>query len=176
MHEQDALAAQLVAELPDRLDEGQSLDIAHGAADLAQHEILVGQVRGDEILDGVGDVGDHLDRRAEIFAPALLGDHVGIDPSGGHVVALPRGNPGEALVMAEIEVGLGAVVGHVDLAMLVRAHGAGVDIDVGVELAQTDLVAARLQQRAERRRCNAFSEGGNHAAGDEDKPRHGPTL
>jgi hypothetical protein len=33
-----------------------------------------------------------------------------------------------------------------------------------------------LQQRAERRRCDALSKGGNHAAGDEDKPGHGPTL
>jgi hypothetical protein len=47
--------------------------------------------------------------------------------------------------MAEIEVGLGAVVGDVDLAMLIGRHGAGVDIEIGVELAQTDLEAARLQ-------------------------------
>ncbi len=68
-----------------------------------------------------------------------------IDPAGRHAVAAPRGNTGVALVMAEIEVGLGAVVGDVDLAMLIGRHGAGVDIEIGVELAQTDLEAARLQ-------------------------------
>ena len=41
---------------------------------------------------------------------------------------------GEALVVAEVEVGLGAVVGHEDLAVLVRAHRAGIHVDVRVEL------------------------------------------
>jgi hypothetical protein len=30
-----------------------------------------------------------------------------------------------------------------------------------------------LQQRAQSRRCQTLSERGNHAAGDEDVPRHG---
>ena len=60
--------------------------------------------------------------------------------------------PGESLVMAEIEIGLGAVVGDEYLAVLIGRHGAGIDVEIGVELAQPHLVAARLQQRAERRR------------------------
>ena len=36
--------------------------------------------------------------------------------------------------MAQVEVGLGAVVGDVDLAVLERAHRARVDVDVRVEL------------------------------------------
>ena len=36
----NALTARLVlAELPDRLEEGQSLDVPNGPADLAEHEI-----------------------------------------------------------------------------------------------------------------------------------------
>ena len=80
---------------------------------------------------------------------------------------------GEALVMAEIEIGLGAVVGDEHLAVLIGRHRAGIDVEIGVELAQADLVAARLQQRAERRRCETLAKGGDHAAGDEDVPRHG---
>ena len=83
------------------------------------------------------------------------------------------GPAGEALVMAEVEVGLGAVVGDEHLAVLVGRHRAGIDVEIGVELAQPHLVAARLQQRAERRRCETLAEGGDHAAGDEDVPRHG---
>ena len=41
MHEQRALAPELVAELADRLEERQALDVADRAADLAEHEILV---------------------------------------------------------------------------------------------------------------------------------------
>jgi hypothetical protein len=52
---------------------------------------------------------------------------------------------GEALVVAEVEVGLGAVVGDEDLAVLEGRHRPGVDVDVGVELQQRDLEAARLR-------------------------------
>ena len=58
---------------------------------------------------------------------------------------------GEALVVAEVEIGLGAVVGDEHLAVLVRRHRAGIDVEIGVELAQAHVVAARLQQRAKRR-------------------------
>ena len=83
------------------------------------------------------------------------------------------GPAGEALVVAEVEIGLGAVVGDEDLAVLVGRHRPRIDVEIGVELAQPDLVAARLQQRAERRGCETLAEGGDHAAGDEDVPRHG---
>ena len=57
--------------------------------------------------------------------------------------------PGEALVMAEIEIGLGAVVGHEHFAVLIRRHRSGIEVEIGVELAEADLVAARLQQGTE---------------------------
>jgi len=64
--------------------------------------------------------GDHLDRRAEIIAATFLGDHLGIDAAGRRdIVVAVRRHAGEALVMAEIEIGLGAVVGDEDLAVLV---------------------------------------------------------
>ena len=153
MHEHRPLAAELVAELADRLEERQALDVADRAADLAQDEILVGEIGRDEFLDRVGDVRDDLHRRAEIFAAPLAGDHGRIDAAGGDAVAAPRGDADIALVMAEIEIGLGAVIGDEDLAVLIGAHRAGIDIEIGVELAQPDLEAARLQQRAERRRA-----------------------
>ena len=53
--------------------------------------------------------------------------------------------------MTKVEVGLGAVVGDEHLAVLIRRHRPRIDIEVRIELAQADFVAARLQQRAERR-------------------------
>ena len=75
---------------------------------------------------------------------------------------------GEALVVAEVEVGLGAVVGDVDLAVLVRAHRARIDVDVRVELLQRDLVAVAFEQRADRGGRQALAERRDHAAGHED--------
>src|SRR5262249_34060855 len=151
-------------------------DVADRAADLAQHEVEALVALADEVLDGVGDVRDDLDGGAEIVAAPLLGEDLLVDAAGGDVVLARRRPAGEALVMAEIEVGLGAVVGDEHLAVLVGRHGAGIDVEVGVELAQPDLVAARLQERAEAGGSETFAEGGDHAAGDENVPRHGAQL
>ena len=49
--------------------------------------------------------------------------------------------------MAKVEVSLRAVVGHIDFAVLVRGHRSRIDVQIGIELANTDLVAARLEER-----------------------------
>ena len=144
-------ARQIVAELADRLEERQALDVADRAADLDQHEVDPLVALDDEVLDGVGDMRDHLHRRAEKVAAPLLGDQLLIDAARGDVV-LPVGvAAGEAFVMAEIEVGLGPVVGDEHFAVLGRAHRARVDVEIGVELAQADRIAARLQERPQSR-------------------------
>ena len=145
------VARQIVLDLADRLEERQPLDVADGAADLAQHEVKIVIAVEDEVLDGVGDVRDHLDGGAEIVAAPFLGQNVLIDTSGGDVVGLGGGTPGEALIMAEVEIGLGAIVGHEHFAVLVRRHRSGIEIEIRVELAKPNLVASGLQQRAERR-------------------------
>ena len=48
--------------------------------------------------------------------------------------------------MAQVEVGLGTVVGDVDLAVLIGRHRAGVDVEVGVKFLNGDREAARLEE------------------------------
>ncbi len=48
------------------------------------------------------------------------------------------GDVDEALVVAEVEVGLALVVGDEHLAVLEGVHRAGVDVDVRVELLHRD--------------------------------------
>ena len=63
--DEDRLAAiQIIMQLANRFHEGQRFDVAHGAADLAQDEIVVALVGQRELLDCVGDVRDDLNRRA----------------------------------------------------------------------------------------------------------------
>ena len=52
----------------------------------------------------------------------------------------------EALVVTEIEIGLRAVIGHEHFAVLIRRHRSGIEVEIGVELAEADLVAPGLQQ------------------------------
>ncbi len=60
--------------------------------------------------------------------------------------------------MAKIEVGLGAIVGDEHLAVLVGRHRARIDVEVGIELAQADFVATRLEQRAKRRGSETLTQ------------------
>ena len=173
VHIDGVAARQVVSELADRFHERHRLDVADGAADLAKHEVIAFVALDDEILDLVRDVRNDLNRRAEIVAAPLLGDDVLVDAAGRDVVVPVGGTTGEPLVVAEIEIGLRAVIGHEHLAVLVRRHGAGIDVEIGVELLQAHAVAARLQKRAKRCGSNAFSERGNHATSDEYIPCHG---
>ena len=86
VHVEDVLAADVVAELPDRLEERQDLDVADGAADLGDHDVdVVGGERDDALLDLVGDVRDHLHGLAEVLALAFLGEHRLVDRAGRRV-------------------------------------------------------------------------------------------
>ena len=107
---------------------------------------------------------DDLHRLAEIFAAPLLVEHVPVDLAGREVGVLVQILVDEALIVAEIEIGLRAVLGDVYLTVLVRTHRAGVYINIGIELLRRNLQAARLEQTAERGRRNAFAESGNNAA------------
>jgi len=173
VHEQRVLAADLVAQLADRLDERQRFDIADGAADLAQHEVEIIGFGLGEFLDRIGHVRDDLHRGAEIIAAPLALDDRLIDAARGHIVRLARRHAGEALVMAKVEIGLRAVIGDVHLAVLIGRHRARIDIEIGIELADAHAVPACLQQSAQACGHQALAKRGNHAAGDENITRHG---
>ena len=172
--DRDAVAApQIVAELADRFDERQRFDVADGAADFAKDEVEIVDFVERECLYRIGDMRDHLNRRAEIITAPFAGDDLLVDAARGDIIRLPRGDAGEAFVMTEVEIGFRAVIGDIDFAVLVRRHRAGIDVEVRVELADANAVSARLQQCRKRCRHQPFAKRGNHAAGDKNKPRHG---
>jgi hypothetical protein len=96
------LAPVLGAQLADGLEEGERLDVAHGAAHLDEEQIHSLGRSADALLDLVGDVGDDLDRAAQVVAPPLLRDHGFVDAAGGHVVDAAHRRRGEAFVVAEM--------------------------------------------------------------------------
>ena len=87
------LPAHLEAELADRLEERQALDVAHRAADLGDDDVHVRRVASapDARLDLVGDVRDHLDGLAEVVALAARCSMTAlVDLAGGEVAELAR--------------------------------------------------------------------------------------
>ena len=166
--------AQLERHLAHGLEEGQGLDVAHRAADLADRHVdrVHRGAAAHEFLDLVGDVRDHLHRLAEVVAAALLLEHRLVDLARGEVVAALHARVDEALVVAEVEVGLRAVVGDEHLAVLHRGHRARIDVEVRIQLDEGDLEAARFEDRRQGSRCDALAKRGHHAAGDEDELGH----
>ena len=106
-------------------------------------------------LDLVGDVRNHLHGLAQELAAPLLVDHRQVDLAGGVVRVARQRAVGEPLVVAQVEVGLAAVVQHVDFAVLVGAHRAGIDVDVRVELLHPHPQAALLRAACRSRRWSA---------------------
>ena len=126
----DAIATwQVVAELADRLQERQALNVADRSADLAEHEVVAVVAVEDEFLKCISDMRDHLNRGAEIVAATFLGDDVLVEPAGGDIVLLVRGAAGETFVVAKIEIGLGPIIGYENFAMLIgRRHRTRINI------------------------------------------------
>ena len=127
----------------------------------------------DALLDLVGDVRDDLDRAAQVVAAPLLGDDRLVDAAGRDVAELGQVLVDEALVVAQVEVGLGAIVGDEDFAVLVGRHGARIDVDVRVELEHGDREAPALEQPADACGGDAFAQRGGDASGHKDILRHG---
>ena len=81
MNRECAIARLLVTHLADRFEECLALDVADRAADFHNQDIHAGALgqAADALLDQVGDVGNGLDRPAQIVAATLTLDHIGGD-------------------------------------------------------------------------------------------------
>ena len=170
MDDQGVAGALLLAELTHGLDEGLTLDVADGATELGDHNVCLSLLLDaqEARLDLVGDVGNHLHGAAEEVSCTLALNERLVDEASGEVGLAGEVLIDETLVVAEVKVGLLAILGHKDLAVLEGAHGARVNVEVRVGLLHHDLVAAGLEQASERCRRDALAEGGYDAAGHED--------
>jgi hypothetical protein len=67
---------EVVAELPNRLQKREDLDVADRTSDLGDHHVGAGPLSelADPLLDLVGDVGNHLDGVPQVVAPPLFLD------------------------------------------------------------------------------------------------------
>ena len=67
--------------------------------------------------------------------------------------------------MAKVEIGFRAVVEDINFAVLVRAHRAGIDVEVRIEFLEGDLEAAIFKKRAKGCGGQTFAKRTHHAAG-----------
>ena len=98
--DQDVVLADLLAELAQGLQKRKALDVAHGAADLADRHVDVLRLhRADRVADFGGHVRDHLDGAAQEIAAAFFFDEDIVNPAGRVIRAARGGVPGEPFVV-----------------------------------------------------------------------------
>ena len=174
VHEGHVLPPQVGTDLAGGLQEGLGLDVAHRAADLGDNDVghlavgVGGGLGAHDALDLVGDVRDDLDGVAQVLPAPLPGDDGGVDLAGGGVGRTREVHVQEPLVVADVQVGLGPVVGDEDLTVLEGVHGAGVDVDVGVKLLHGHGDAPGPQEAPEAGGRQSLAQGGDHSPDDED--------
>ena len=166
---QHVFPALLRRHLADGLQIGLALDVAHGAAYFGDDDVCFAVVHGvNAPLDLVGDVGNDLHGAAQIASLPLPVQHVPEHLAGGHGRVPRQGLVHKPLIVPQVQVRLRAVVGDKHLAVLKGAHGAGIHIEIGVELLVLHPEAPLLQQPPQGRRADALSQPGHHAAGNKN--------
>ncbi|MNS95782.1 hypothetical protein D3C72_1300540 [compost metagenome] len=159
VHEHGIVAAHFGSQLTNGFEERQGLDVAHCAAHFDDGHLMAFGAGNHPLLDGVGDVRDDLDGGAQIVTTTLFAQHVGIDAAGGEVVATGHLGADETLVMAQIQIGLGPVLGYEHFTVLGRAHGARIHVDIGVQFHDGHIQTTGFQNGCQRSCGNAFAEG-----------------
>ena len=172
--EQTVFPPGLDAYLADGLQKRGGFNVARGAADLRDNNVGIRLFPHgiDKAFDLARDMGNDLHRLAQIFAAAFFGEHVPVYLSRSEVGVLVQILVDKAFIMPQVQVGLRAVLGHEYLAVLIGAHGAGVYIDIRVQLLGRHLQTAAFQKAAKRGRRDALAQAGHHAARHKNILRH----
>ena len=84
-------------------------------------------------------MGNYLNCRAKIFATSFLVKNIPINLTCCEVRIFVQVLVDKPFVMSEVEVGFSTVLGNVNLAVLIRAHSARVNIDIRVKLLRSNL-------------------------------------
>ncbi len=148
------LGPQFQPHLPHRFQKRQRLDVTHRTTDFDNRHIhrLRRTNTGpalDEVLYFIGDVRNYLNGLPEVVAFSLFANNAGVNCAGCGVRQLREWLIDEPLVVAEVKIGFGAVVGDEDFAVLEGGHRARIDVDVRIELDQSDFEAPRFKNRCE---------------------------
>ena len=166
----DGSFSQLPFELSDGFEERGGLDVTHGATDFGNHEVVVIFLaqKFDIAFDFIGDVRNYLYGFTEIVAAAFFVDNGFVDSSCGERVGLGGFDVGESLVVSQVEIGFHSVYGDITFTVFVGIECSGVDVDIGIELLNGDIVTPCLQELADGRGDDAFTQRGDHSARYED--------
>ena len=92
---------------------------------------------------------NYLHGRAEIVTAAFFANHVFVNAPGSVIVVAACRRANKTFVMSQIQIRFGAIIRHIHLAVLERAHRSWINVDIRVELEEGNFQAARFEQRTE---------------------------
>ena len=159
MDKQAVLLADLQRNLTNCLQKGLRLDVTDGAANLRNHHVGIGLFANaiDEFLDLIGNMRNYLNCGTQKFSSAFLVQYIPVDLTGGQIGVLVQVFIDKALVVTQVQVCFCAVFCNIYLAVLIGTHGAGVHIDIGVQLLRGNFQSAGLQQASKGGSGNSFA-------------------
>ena len=171
---EDIIGADFPFHLTDGFQKGLGLNIADGTADLGDHHIGIAFFARTQnaFFDLIGHMRNHLHRTAEIITATFFFQNGVINLAAGGVAVFGEIDINKTFIMTDIQIGFGAVVGDENFTVLIRAHGAGVDIDIWVKLLADHFQTAIFQNAAERRCGDPFSQRRYNTAGHKNKFCH----
>ncbi len=88
---------------------------------------------------------------AQIIATTLTAQNGLVNLPAGKIIVFSHFGAQKTLVVTEVEVSLGTIFGDINFTVLVGAHGARIDIQVGIEFEDSDIESAGFEDRAKRR-------------------------
>src|SRR5580704_4630010 len=168
VNEQRVFGSEFEAHLANGFEERQGFDVADCASDFDDDNVDTFSDASEAAFDFVGDVGNDLDGFSEVIAAALLGENGFVDAAAGPVIVAGKLDVGEAFVVAEVEVGFSTIVGDKDFAVLIRAHSAGIHVQVRVTFLDGDFKAATFEETTDGRCRYALTERRNNTASYKD--------
>ena len=144
------------AQLSHRLNEGCRFDVTDSAAEFDDAYVgrFMGRIDGDlgdslnPVLDGIGEVGNDLNRLSQVVTAAFAFYHMLIHLASCDGIFPSEGDVEVAFVVAQIKVNFAAIVEDKTFAVLGGCHCARIDIHVGVDFDRGDFEPDRLQQEA----------------------------
>ena len=142
--------ADILFYLTDGFQKRQAFNITYSTADFRNNEvgIILLAYAENALFDFICDMRNNLYGTAKIIATAFFIYYTLVNLACGRIGVFGQVDINKAFVMSQVKVSFRTVVGYKNLAMLIRAHCSRVNIDIRVELLDSNPIAAAFQQTA----------------------------
>src|SRR5262249_13256665 len=156
--EKSILRSEFEAHLANRFQKRQRFDVADRTTNFNNDDVHVVGDFLDDVFDFVGNVRNHLHGLSEVIDAALFGNDRFVNSAGSPVIIAAQLRVREAFVVAEVQVGFGAVFGYKHFAVLERAHGAGIHVQVRIAFLKSDFETATFEETTDGGGCYALTK------------------